>query len=45
MLLGLNGIVIKSHGSADEHAFANAISIAVELADKDINNQISIESN
>ena len=27
-LLGLNGIVIKSHGGADEVAFANAIKIA-----------------
>lgn len=28
-LLGLTGIVIKSHGSADEFAYANAIEIAV----------------
>jgi glycerol-3-phosphate acyltransferase PlsX len=28
-LLGLNGIVIKSHGGADELAFANAIEIAM----------------
>jgi len=27
-LLGLQGIVIKSHGGADELAFANAIQIA-----------------
>jgi glycerol-3-phosphate acyltransferase PlsX len=28
-LLGLQGIVIKSHGSADAVAFANAINIAM----------------
>jgi len=27
-LLGLNGIVVKSHGSADTHSFMNAIKIA-----------------
>jgi glycerol-3-phosphate acyltransferase PlsX len=27
-LLGLNGIVVKSHGSADTHSFLNAIKIA-----------------
>ena len=28
-LLGLNGIVVKSHGSADAHAFTSAIDVAV----------------
>ncbi len=28
-LLGLNGIVVKSHGSADPEAYANAIGVAV----------------
>jgi len=27
-LLGLNGIVVKSHGSADAHAFASAVEVA-----------------
>ena len=31
-LLGLNGIVVKSHGGADAKGFANAIKVAVELA-------------
>ena len=31
-LLGLNGIVVKSHGSADAKGFANAIRVAVDLA-------------
>jgi glycerol-3-phosphate acyltransferase PlsX len=40
MFLGLNGIVVKSHGSADDIAFANAISVAYELARQDINDKI-----
>jgi len=31
MLLGLNGIVVKSHGSSDEIGFANAIGVAHDL--------------
>jgi len=34
-LLGLNGIVVKSHGGADARGFGNAIRIAVELARSD----------
>jgi len=34
-LLGLNGIVVKSHGSADANGFASAIRVAVELARSD----------
>jgi glycerol-3-phosphate acyltransferase PlsX len=30
--LGLNGIVVKSHGSADARGFANAIRLAADLA-------------
>jgi glycerol-3-phosphate acyltransferase PlsX len=40
MLLGLNGIVVKSHGSTDAVGFANAISVAVELAVRGFNDQI-----
>lgn len=43
MLIGLNGIVIKSHGNADEIAFANAINVAYSLALRNINQQISAE--
>ena len=35
-LLGLRGIVVKSHGGADELAFANAIKIALVEARKNI---------
>ena len=38
--LGLRGIVIKSHGSADEVAFATAIEEAMKEVEKDIPNQI-----
>ncbi|HWK45684.1 MAG TPA: phosphate acyltransferase PlsX [Stellaceae bacterium] len=31
MLLGLNGIVVKSHGGSDALAFANAIGVAADL--------------
>lgn len=31
-LLGLNGIVVKSHGGADARAYANAIKVAASLA-------------
>jgi glycerol-3-phosphate acyltransferase PlsX len=31
-LLGLKGVVIKSHGSADQFGFANAINVAADLA-------------
>lgn len=40
-LIGLQGIVIKSHGGADEFAFANAINIAIIEAEKDVPNNIS----
>lgn len=40
MLIGLNGIAIKSHGSADHKAFTRAIKVAVSIARKDINNRI-----
>jgi len=31
-LLGLNGLIVKSHGSADQQAFANAVQVAVDMA-------------
>jgi glycerol-3-phosphate acyltransferase PlsX len=33
VFLGLNGIVIKSHGGTDAVGFSNALSVAIELAD------------
>jgi len=40
MFLGLNGIVVKSHGGTDWLGFANAIGVAYELASHKINDQI-----
>jgi glycerol-3-phosphate acyltransferase PlsX len=43
MFVGLNGIVVKSHGSMDHIGFANAIKVAYELAHANINKQIADE--
>jgi glycerol-3-phosphate acyltransferase PlsX len=52
MFLGLNGIVIKSHGSANATSFASAIKVGFNLAKNEINqkvienlgsNQVSLE--
>lgn len=40
ILLGLNGIVVKSHGSADAKSFSNAIHVAAKLVRQDINKKI-----
>jgi glycerol-3-phosphate acyltransferase PlsX len=42
-LIGLKGIVIKSHGGANCHAFANAIGQAIQQVDKNIPSRISAE--
>jgi glycerol-3-phosphate acyltransferase PlsX len=39
-LLGLNGIVVKSHGGADATSFASAIRVAVDLARSDFSAEI-----
>jgi glycerol-3-phosphate acyltransferase PlsX len=41
--IGLQGIVIKSHGGANVHAFANAITEAITQAEKNIPQRISAE--
>lgn len=43
MLIGINGIVVKSHGGSDDVAFANAIDIAINLAKNDVNAKILAE--
>jgi glycerol-3-phosphate acyltransferase PlsX len=40
-LLGLKGIVVKSHGSADAPAFANAIEVAMIEVDKNVPDMIA----
>ena len=43
VLLGLNGIVIKAHGSARANAIANAIRVATEEIQHDINQKLSLQ--
>ena len=40
VFLGLNGIVVKSHGGTDKVGFANALEIALGLAESDFLNEI-----
>ncbi|CAI27096.1 Fatty acid/phospholipid synthesis protein plsX [Ehrlichia ruminantium str. Welgevonden] len=45
MFLGLNGVVVKSHGNSDELAFANAVKVVVNAVIHDINAKIVHELN
>ena len=40
ILLGLNGIAVKSHGGADAKSFANAIMVAIKLVENGVNEKI-----
>ncbi len=40
MLVGLNGVVVKSHGGTDEIGFCNAINVAISLVNNKINEKI-----
>ena len=40
IFIGVNGIVIKSHGNADGHAFANAIEFGLKCLKSDLLNKI-----
>jgi glycerol-3-phosphate acyltransferase PlsX len=40
-MVGLNGVVIKSHGNADAASFANAIRVAIVEARKGVPSQVS----
>ena len=41
VFLGLNGIVVKSHGGADAVGFASAVDTAIDMARADINARIA----
>lgn len=41
VFLGLNGLVVKSHGGADEKGIANAISLAAKIAREDLTRRIT----
>ena len=43
LMLGLNGIVVKSHGGTDALGFANAIGVAVDMAASGFNDKIKDE--
>ena len=43
MFLGLNGVVVKSHGGTDAIGFANAIGVAADMIASDINSRIGRE--
>ncbi|HEY0265252.1 MAG TPA: phosphate acyltransferase PlsX [Rhizomicrobium sp.] len=40
IFLGLNGVVVKSHGGADAVGFASALDLAIDMARADINARI-----
>ncbi len=40
IFLGLNGIVVKSHGSANEKGVANAVAVAARLVEEDLTARI-----
>ena len=41
MFLGLNGTVVKSHGSADATWVAAAVNLAFQLSKSDFNNELA----
>lgn len=43
VFLGLNGIVVKSHGGADAVGFASAVDMAIDMARADINARITTD--
>ncbi|MDZ7588517.1 MAG: phosphate acyltransferase PlsX [Parasphingorhabdus sp.] len=43
VFMGLNGVVVKSHGSADEKGVANAVEVAARLVEDSILERISEE--
>lgn len=43
IMLGINGIVVKSHGGADAKSFANAIKVAISMAENNVNEKILAE--
>jgi glycerol-3-phosphate acyltransferase PlsX len=36
IFLGLNGVVVKSHGSSDDMGFASALDMAIDMAESEI---------
>lgn len=42
LLLGLNGIVVKAHGSSDARAIRNALAVAASLAGSGVTEQVAV---
>ncbi|MGC9269927.1 phosphate acyltransferase PlsX [Acidiphilium sp.] len=40
VLLGLNGVVVKSHGGTDAEGFAHAVDVAMDMIDNNFNQRI-----
>jgi fatty acid/phospholipid biosynthesis enzyme len=36
MLLGVNGVVVKAHGSSDGFSFSYALEVALKMAEADV---------
>ena len=43
VFLGLNGVILKSHGSANDKGVANAVHVCAELVEKDIVGQVQAD--
>lgn len=43
VFLGLNGVVVKSHGNADKKGVANAVHVAARLLEEDITRRIAAD--
>ncbi len=43
LFVGLNGLVVKSHGGTDSIGFANAIGVAIDMISRDLNSRIGEE--
>jgi glycerol-3-phosphate acyltransferase PlsX len=43
VFLGLNGVVVKSHGGTDALGFATAIDVAYDMVHNDLVNKISTD--
>jgi phosphate acyltransferase len=41
VLLGLNGVVVKSHGGTDAMGFAHAVDVALDMISNDFNRRIA----
>ncbi len=41
VLLGLNGVVVKSHGGTDAEGFAHAVDVALDMVANDFNSRIA----